>query len=64
MKALIITAAAAALLLATSLAPGAIAQDQASKRVAEADAVYQNGFVYTVDGEQWASLQKYNSTAT
>jgi len=39
-----------ALLFFAALAPAALAQDAASKRVAEADAVYQNGFVYTVDG--------------
>ncbi len=43
-------AAAATLLFSTALAPWAFAQDEASSRVAEADAVYQNGFVYTVDG--------------
>ena len=44
------TAAVAALMFFAALAPGAIAQDEASKRAAEADAVYRNGFVYTVDG--------------
>jgi hypothetical protein len=41
---------AAVLLFCTALAPGVCAQDEASNRAAEADAVYQNGFVYTVDG--------------
>lgn len=50
MQTLTTSAAAAALLFYTALAPGAFAQDEASKRAAEADAVYQNGFVYTVDG--------------
>jgi hypothetical protein len=43
-------AAVAALLFSTVLASGVFAQDEASNRAAEADAVYQNGFVYTVDG--------------
>jgi len=43
-------AAAATLLFFVALAPWAFAQDEASSRAAEADAVYQNGFVYTVDG--------------
>ncbi len=42
-------AAALALLFFTALGPGAFAQDKASKRVAEADVVYRNGFVYTVN---------------
>jgi predicted amidohydrolase YtcJ len=43
-------AAVAALLFSTTLASGVFAQDEASNRAAEADAVYQNGFVYTADG--------------
>ena len=51
MKSLKIAAAAgAALVFSTALASGILAQDEASNRAAEADAVYQNGFVYTVDG--------------
>ena len=43
-------AAAATLIFSTVLTPWAFAQEKASSEVAEADAVYQNGFVYTVDG--------------
>jgi predicted amidohydrolase YtcJ len=43
-------AAAASVVFFTVFAPWAFAQDEASSQVAEADAVYQNGFVYTVDG--------------
>ena len=37
-----------ALVLVTAAVPGALAQE--GSRVGEADTVYQNGFVYTVDG--------------
>jgi hypothetical protein len=45
-----ITAAVATLMFSTALASGVLAQDEASNRAAEADTVYRNGFVYTVDG--------------
>ena len=43
-------AAAATLMFSTEFTPWVFAQEKASSQAAEADAVYQNGFVYTVDG--------------
>jgi hypothetical protein len=42
--------ACVALIFSMPLASGILAQDKASSRAAEADAVYRNGFVYTADG--------------